>query len=90
MTDCFHIFSAGIPLKGEAHAPKSMFDDCGKEWFAPQALPEVPKDFKEHPDRDLVRYIVSGFRSESLNLSGELPLPRSSDVSSQDPHVHDS
>ncbi|CAI4226977.1 unnamed protein product [Auanema sp. JU1783] len=46
----------GIPLKGEAAPPKSMFDDCGKEWFAPQPLPEVPKDFKEHPDRDLVNY----------------------------------
>uniref|UniRef100_A0A0K0FU12 ATP synthase subunit b n=1 Tax=Strongyloides venezuelensis TaxID=75913 RepID=A0A0K0FU12_STRVS len=46
----------GIPLKGEAHRPKCMFDDCDKEWFAPKALPEMPKDFKEHPDRDLVNY----------------------------------
>uniref|UniRef100_A0A1I7XW32 ATP synthase subunit b n=1 Tax=Heterorhabditis bacteriophora TaxID=37862 RepID=A0A1I7XW32_HETBA len=46
----------GIPLKGEAHPPKSMFDDCAKEWSAPQPLPEIPKDFKEHPDRDLVNY----------------------------------
>ncbi|KHJ99486.1 hypothetical protein OESDEN_00522 [Oesophagostomum dentatum] len=46
----------GIPLKGELHAPKSMFSDCGKEWFAPKPLPEVPKDYKEHPDRDLVNY----------------------------------
>uniref|UniRef100_A0A0K0DU50 ATP synthase subunit b n=1 Tax=Strongyloides stercoralis TaxID=6248 RepID=A0A0K0DU50_STRER len=46
----------GIPLKGETHPPKSMFDDCDKEWFAPKPLPEMPKDFKEHPDRDLVNF----------------------------------
>ncbi|WKY14690.1 hypothetical protein Q1695_000317 [Nippostrongylus brasiliensis] len=46
----------GIPLKGELHPPKSMFQDCGKEWFAPKPLPEMPKDYKEHPDRDLVNY----------------------------------
>ncbi|EPB80534.1 hypothetical protein ANCCEY_00431 [Ancylostoma ceylanicum] len=46
----------GIPLKGELHPPKSIFSDCGKEWFAPKPLPEVPKDYKEHPDRDLVNY----------------------------------
>ncbi|KAK5964208.1 ATP synthase subunit b mitochondrial [Trichostrongylus colubriformis] len=46
----------GIPLKGEHHPPKSIFSDCGKEWFAPKPLPEVPKDYKEHPDRDLVNY----------------------------------
>ncbi|CEF69788.1 ATP synthase F(0) complex subunit B1, mitochondrial [Strongyloides ratti] len=46
----------GIPLKGESQRPKCMFDDCDKEWFAPKPLPEMPKDFKEHPDRDLVNY----------------------------------
>ncbi|KJH44240.1 hypothetical protein DICVIV_09751 [Dictyocaulus viviparus] len=46
----------GIPLKGELHPPKSIFSDCGKEWFAPQPLPEMRKDYKEHPDRDLVNY----------------------------------
>uniref|UniRef100_A0A1I7TIG0 ATP synthase subunit b n=1 Tax=Caenorhabditis tropicalis TaxID=1561998 RepID=A0A1I7TIG0_9PELO len=46
----------GVPLKGEAHAPKSMFEDCNKEWSAPEPLPAIPKDFKEHPDRDLVNY----------------------------------
>ncbi|CAI5455912.1 unnamed protein product [Caenorhabditis angaria] len=46
----------GVPLKGEAHAPKSAFDDANKEWSAPEVLPAIPKDFKEHPDRDLVNY----------------------------------
>ncbi|KAK6053296.1 hypothetical protein COOONC_09199, partial [Cooperia oncophora] len=46
----------GIPLKGELKPPKSIFSDCNKEWFAPKPLPEVPKDYKEHPDRDLVNY----------------------------------
>lgn len=46
----------GIPLKGELHKPRSMFDDADKVWFPPEPLPEVPKDFKEHPDRDLVNF----------------------------------
>jgi len=46
----------GIPLKGEHAPPKSMFDDCGKEWSAPEPLPEVPVGFKEHPDRDVANY----------------------------------
>ncbi|GMR33623.1 hypothetical protein PMAYCL1PPCAC_03818, partial [Pristionchus mayeri] len=46
----------GIPLKGESAPPKSMFDDCGKEWFAPEPLPSVPAGFKEHPERDLVNF----------------------------------
>lgn len=46
----------GIPLPTETEAPKSMFDACNKEWSAPELLPAVPKDFKEHPDRDLVNY----------------------------------
>ena len=46
----------GIPLQGETEAPKGAFEDCGKEWFAPKPLPEVPKDFKEYPERDLVNY----------------------------------
>lgn len=47
----------GIPLKGETHKPKSMFDDADKVWFPPEPLPALPKDFKEHPDRDLVESI---------------------------------
>lgn len=46
----------GVPLPTETEAPKSMFDACNKEWSAPELLPAVPKDFKEHPDRDLVNY----------------------------------
>uniref|UniRef100_A0A1I7T2D7 ATP synthase subunit b n=1 Tax=Caenorhabditis tropicalis TaxID=1561998 RepID=A0A1I7T2D7_9PELO len=46
----------GVPLKGESHAPVSMFENCNKEWSAPEPLPAIPKDFKEHPDRDLVNY----------------------------------
>uniref|UniRef100_A0A8R1E6I2 ATP synthase subunit b n=1 Tax=Caenorhabditis japonica TaxID=281687 RepID=A0A8R1E6I2_CAEJA len=46
----------GIPLPSETEAPKSMFDACNKEWSAPEYLPAVPKDFKEHPDRDLTNY----------------------------------
>lgn len=46
----------GIPLKGELHRPKSMFDDCDKEWFAPHPLPAMPKDYKEYPERDLVNF----------------------------------
>lgn len=46
----------GIPLKGEPHPPRSLFDDVDKEWFAPQSLPLVPKDFKEYPERDIKNY----------------------------------
>ncbi|CAP35558.1 Protein CBR-ASB-1 [Caenorhabditis briggsae] len=46
----------GVPLPTETEAPKSMFDACNKEWSAPELLPAVPKDFKEHPDRDLTNY----------------------------------
>ena len=46
----------GVPLKGEAAAPKSMFEDCGKEWSAPEPLPAIPAGFKEHPERDLVNF----------------------------------
>ena len=61
------IRNSGIPLKGEAHRPKSMFDDCGKEWHAPEPLPEVPKDFKEHPDRDLVFLFIFFSRKFQVN-----------------------
>lgn len=44
----------GIPLKGEAHKPKSLFDDCDKLFASPIPLPTVPKDYKEFPERDLV------------------------------------
>ncbi|VDK61759.1 unnamed protein product [Onchocerca ochengi] len=45
----------GIPLKGELHAPISFMRDIGKQYIPPP-LPEVPKDFKEYPERDLVNY----------------------------------
>jgi len=45
----------GIPLAGEITKPKSMFDDMGKE-FSGAPLPKMPKDYKEHPERDLVNY----------------------------------
>jgi len=45
----------GIPLPGEAQKPRSMFEDIGKEYIAPP-LPEMPKDYKEHPERDLVNF----------------------------------
>uniref|UniRef100_A0A7E4VKI5 ATP synthase subunit b n=1 Tax=Panagrellus redivivus TaxID=6233 RepID=A0A7E4VKI5_PANRE len=46
----------GIPLPSETHAPKSLFDDIGKQFVPPEPLPKVPKDYKEHPERDLVNY----------------------------------
>ncbi|PIC37822.1 hypothetical protein B9Z55_010030 [Caenorhabditis nigoni] len=46
----------GVPLPTETEASKSMFDACNKEWSAPELLPAAPKDFKEHPDRDLTNY----------------------------------
>jgi len=45
----------GVPLPGELEAPKSMFADIGREYVAP-SLPPMPKDYKEHPERDLVNY----------------------------------
>ncbi|VDP20761.1 unnamed protein product [Onchocerca flexuosa] len=45
----------GIPLKDELHAPISFMRDIGKQYIPPP-LPEVPKDFKEYPERDLVNY----------------------------------
>jgi len=45
----------GIPLPGETAPPKSLFDDMGTE-FIPPPLPSVPKDYKEHPERDLVNF----------------------------------
>ncbi|CAB3401730.1 unnamed protein product [Caenorhabditis bovis] len=45
----------GIPLPGENEAPKSMFEDCNKEWSAPELLPAVPKEI-EGPERDLKNY----------------------------------
>jgi len=46
----------GTPLKGETHAPKTMFDDIGKQFVPPEPLPKVPKDYKEFPERDLVNF----------------------------------
>lgn len=54
---------AGTPLPGEAHAPKSMFDDCDKEWFAEKPPTPMPKDYKEHPDRDLVFLLLSHYKN---------------------------
>ncbi|VDO41615.1 unnamed protein product [Brugia timori] len=45
----------GIPLKDETHAPISFMRDIGKQYIPPP-LPEIPKDFKEYPERDLVNY----------------------------------
>lgn len=52
---CRLSFGSGIPLPGEAHKPRSVFEDIGKEYLAPP-LPEMPKDYKEHPERDLVNF----------------------------------
>lgn len=46
----------GTPLKMESHAPKTMFDDIGKQFVPPEPLPKVPKDYKEFPERDLVNF----------------------------------
>lgn len=46
----------GIPLKGETHAPRSLFEDVDKEFFAPKSLPEVDPNYKEFPERDLKNY----------------------------------
>jgi F-type H+-transporting ATPase subunit b len=46
----------GTPLKGESHAPKTMFDDIGKQFVPPEPLPKMPKDYKEFPERDLVNF----------------------------------
>jgi len=46
----------GIPLPGETQKPKSMFDDMSKGDFAGDPLPAMPKDYKEHPERDLVNF----------------------------------
>ncbi|VDN33919.1 unnamed protein product, partial [Gongylonema pulchrum] len=48
-------FLTGIPLKDELQAPISFMRDIGKQ-FIPPPLPALPKDFKEHPERDLVNY----------------------------------
>lgn len=45
----------GIPLPGEAAAPKSMFADMGIEDVG-KPLPPMPKDYKEYPERDIVNY----------------------------------
>lgn len=43
-------------MKGEAHAPTSLFDDYGKVFYPGPEYPPMPKDYKEHPERDLVLY----------------------------------
>jgi F-type H+-transporting ATPase subunit b len=47
----------GVPLKGETERPKTMFDDVGREFVPPaNALPPMPKDYKEFPERDLKNF----------------------------------
>ena len=53
---CVRKTISGIPLKGEAHAPTSLFDDYGKVFYPGPEYPPMPKDYKEHPERDLVLY----------------------------------
>lgn len=53
ISNCIKFFFAGIPLKGEAQPPVSFMRDIGKNYIPPP-LPEIPKDFKEYPERDLV------------------------------------
>jgi F-type H+-transporting ATPase subunit b len=45
----------GVPLPGESQRPKSMFDNISKEYVA-KPLPLMPKDYKEHAERDLVNF----------------------------------
>jgi len=46
----------GIPLEGEAHAPRALFSDCDKIFCDPTVPPKVPKDYKEFPERDLANF----------------------------------
>uniref|UniRef100_A0A0N5AVX4 ATP synthase subunit b n=1 Tax=Syphacia muris TaxID=451379 RepID=A0A0N5AVX4_9BILA len=46
----------GIPLKGELAPPRPFFADVDKEFFSPETLPEMSKDFKEYPERDTKNY----------------------------------
>ncbi|VDD87467.1 unnamed protein product [Enterobius vermicularis] len=48
--------TARIPLKGELHPPRAFMQDVDKEFFAPESLPEMPKDYKEYPERDLKNF----------------------------------
>lgn len=54
---CIALFP-GIPLPGESQKPKSAFDQM-HAFAVPKPLPEMPKDYKEYPERDLVRNDVS-------------------------------
>ncbi|KAH7716203.1 ATP synthase B-like protein [Aphelenchoides avenae] len=45
----------GIPLPGESQKPKSAFDQM-HAFAVPKPLPEMPKDYKEYPERDLVNF----------------------------------
>jgi len=46
----------GIPLEGEAHAPRALLSDCGLKYHCETPIPAIPKDLKEHPDRDIVNF----------------------------------
>jgi F-type H+-transporting ATPase subunit b len=47
----------GIPLKGEENPPTPFwFRDCDRLFHDPSILEPMPKDFKEHPDRDLKNF----------------------------------
>lgn len=62
----------GIPLKGESHAPKTMFDDIGKQFVPEKPLPKVPKDYKEYPERDLVWFL---YKLTSFNIHFQVNFP---------------
>ncbi len=45
---------SGIPLEGEAQAPRAVLNDCDKKYYCDWPITPVPKDFKENPERDIV------------------------------------
>uniref|UniRef100_A0A914ED01 ATP synthase subunit b n=1 Tax=Acrobeloides nanus TaxID=290746 RepID=A0A914ED01_9BILA len=52
----------GTPIPGEKHSPESLLTtiygtNFGKIYTPPDfTFPEMPKDYKEHPERDLVKF----------------------------------
>jgi len=46
----------GVPLKDENQAPAPFWFRHADKVFNPAPLPTVPKDYKEHPERDLVNF----------------------------------
>ncbi|KAI1729934.1 hypothetical protein Ddc_02607 [Ditylenchus destructor] len=48
------LVTEGVPLKGATHPPEpALFKDGGKRFYSPEPLKSIPKDFKEHPERNL-------------------------------------